>query len=375
MKVAIVHDWLTGMRGGERCLEVFCELFPAADLFTLLHIKGSVSPTIEKMNIKTSFLQHLPFVKKKYRLYLPLYPSAIESLNIKGYDLVLSISHVAAKGAIPGPNALHIAYLLTPMRYAWDMYHEYFGDGYPGRLTRPFVPMLAHYLRLWDITSNNRVDHFVCISHHVAKRIKKYYQRDAEVIHPPVDIRRFHVVNETDDFYLIVSAFAPYKKLDIAILAFSKLKRRLVIIGKGQEEKKLKAIANSNIEFLGWQPDEVVAEYYAKCKALIFPGEEDFGITPLEAMASGRPVIAYGMGGVLETVVPFEIGDGDNERIRTGVFFYEQNVKALIEAVKTFESNRDHFDSKELREHAKKWDRPVFKERVKSYIETILKMI
>ncbi|MFX0200984.1 MAG: glycosyltransferase [Candidatus Hodarchaeota archaeon] len=375
MKVAIVHDWLTGMRGGERCLEVFCELFPEADLFTLLYIRGSVSPNIEKMKIKTSFLQRLPFVKQTYRLYLPFYPSAIESLNIKGYDLVLSISHVAAKGAIPGPNALHIAYLLTPMRYAWDMYHEYFGDEYRGRLTKPLIPLLANYLRLWDIASNNRVDHFICISRHVARRIKKYYQRDAEVIHPPVDLRKFHIGNQTDDYYLIVSAFAPYKRLDLAVLAFNKLKKRLVIVGKGQEEKRLKAIANSNIEFVGWQPDEVVAEYYAKCNALIFPGEEDFGITPLEAMASGRPVIAYGKGGVLETVIPFEPGNRKNQCSLTGLFFYEQDVEALVEAVNTFESKRDHFDSKKLREHTRKWDRPVFKEKIESYIDTKLRMI
>ena len=375
MKVAIVHDWLTGMRGGERCLEVFCELFPEADLFTLLHVKGSVSPAIEKMNIKTSFLQCLPFVKKKYRLYLPFYPSAIESLNIKGYDLVLSISHVAAKGVIPGPNALHIAYLLTPMRYAWDMYPEYFGVRYRERLTNLLIPLLANYLRLWDIASNNRVDHFISISGHVARRIKKYYRREAEVIYPPVDMRKYHIAKQTDGYYLIVSAFAPYKRLDIAILAFNKLKRRLVIIGKGQEEKRLKAMANPNVEFLGWVPDEVVAQYYASCEALVFPGEEDFGITPLEAMASGRPVIAYGKGGVLETVIPFELGNVKNLYDPTGIFFYEQNAEALIEAINTFESNRDYFEGKKLREHAKRWDRPVFKEKVKSFIDRKLKMI
>ncbi|NIO20500.1 MAG: glycosyltransferase [Candidatus Aenigmarchaeota archaeon] len=363
------------MRGGERCLEVFCELFPEADLFTLLHVRGSVSPIIEKMNIRTSFLQHLPFIKKKYRLYLPLYPSAIESLNIKGYDVVLSISHVAAKGVIPGPSAFHMTYLLTPMRYAWDMYHEYFGDGYRGRFTKPLMPMVANYLRLWDIASNNRVDQFICISGHVAKRLRKYYRRDGEVIHPPVHIEKFHIEKTVDDFYLIVSAFAPYKRLDLAISAFNQLKKPLVIIGKGQEEKRLKAIANSNIEFLGWQPDEVVAEHYSKCKALIFPGEEDFGITPLEAMASGRPVIAYGRGGVLETMIPFDLENEGSECAPTGVLFPEQTEKALIAAVETFESNQDQFDSKTLREHAKKWDRANFKERIKSYIETRLRMM
>ncbi len=375
MKIAIIHDWLTGMRGGEKCLEVFCELFPEADLFTLLYIKGSVSPVIEKMNIQTSFLQHLPFLRERYRFYLPLYPSAIENLNIKEYDLVLSISHAVAKGAIPGPDALHIAYILTPMRYVWDMYHEYFGDEHRARLTKPLIPMLANYLRLWDIASNNRVDHLICISNYVAKRIRKYYQRDAEVIHPPVDIEKFHTANQTDDFYLIVSALSPYKRLDLAISAFNQLKKPLVIIGKGQEEKTLKGSANSNIEFLGWQPDEVLAEYYRKCKALIFPGEEDFGVTPLEAMASGRLVIAYGKGGVLETVIPYEMASIKDQCPPTGIFFYEQSAEALIEAVKTFESNQDHFDSKKLREHAKKWDRRIFKRKIRSYIDTKLRMI
>ncbi|UCE74465.1 MAG: glycosyltransferase [Methanomassiliicoccales archaeon] len=369
MKVALVHDWLTGMRGGERCLEVFCELFPNADLFTLFHVKGSVSPTVEGMNIATSFLQNFPFLKEKYRFYLPLYPSAIESLNVKEYNLIVSISHSVAKGIVPGSDSLHISYVLTPMRYVWDMYHEYFGNRYVSRLTRTGIALLTNYLRSWDVAANNRIDHFICISDHVAKRVKRYYQREGEILHPPVDVGKCHISNKTDDFYLIVSAFAPYKKLDIAIHAFNQLKKRVVIIGKGQEEKRLKSIANSNIEFLGWQPDEVVAEHYSKCKALIFPGEEDFGITPLEAMASGRPVIAYGKGGVLETVVPLQLGNTGKQNFPTGVFFYEQTVGALIEAVETFESNQDLFDAKKLREHAKKWDRPIFKANIKTCIE------
>ena len=292
MKVAIIHDWLTGMRGGERCLEIFCELFPEADLYTLLHIPGSVSPIIERMAIKTSFIQNLPFSKKGYRKYLPLFPMAIESFNLKGYDLILSCSHCVAKGIIPSPDTLHVSYVLTPMRYAWDMYGEYFGEN-----RNRMIPFFIHYLRMWDVTSSQRVDHFLCISKHVENRIKKFYRREAEVIHPPVEIKRFRLQRRKEDFFLIVSSFAPYKRIDLAIEAFNRLGYPLKIIGSGPEEKRLRAMARSNIEFLGWLPDEGVAECYSKCRALIFPGEEDFGIVPLEAMACGKPVIAYGRGG------------------------------------------------------------------------------
>ncbi|MFH1704353.1 MAG: glycosyltransferase, partial [Nitrospirota bacterium] len=289
MKVAIVHDWLTGMRGGERCLEVFCELFPQAHLYTLLHVPKSTSPLIEQMPIRTSFIQNLPFSKKAYRKYLPLFPMAVESFSLKGYDLILSCSHCVAKGAIPPPDALHISYILTPMRYAWDMYEEYF----MGKRNR-MILLFIHYLRIWDVTASQRVDHFLCISKHVANRIKKFYRREAEVIHPPVDIKRFKLQNKKEDFFLIVSSFVPYKKINLAVEAFNRLGHPLKIIGAGPERKRLSAMAKSNVQFLGWQSDEVVADYYSQCRALIFPGEEDFGIVPLEAMASGKPVIAYG---------------------------------------------------------------------------------
>ncbi len=380
MKVAIIHDWLTGMRGGEKCLEVFCELFPQADLFTLVYVKGSVSPTIEAMNIKTSFIQRLPFSGKKYRSYLPLFPSAVESFNLKGYDLILSSSHCAAKGVIPPPNSCHIAYVYSPMRYVWDMYFDYFGGHRVGRSRRMLISFLSNYLRIWDVTSSHRVDYFIAISQHVANRIKRYYQREARVIHPPVETERFKVSEGRDNFYLIVSALAPYKRIDLAIEAFNRLGYPLKVIGNGQDEKKLRSIARPNIQFLGWQPDEVVAENYSRCKALIFPGEEDFGITPLEAHASGRPVIAYGKGGVLETVVPFsgspwgdensrgEGGAGARKRPETGVFFYDQSVESLIQAVKIFEENEPRFHAEAMRRHVMKWGRSVFKEKVREAI-------
>jgi glycosyltransferase involved in cell wall biosynthesis len=362
MKVAIVHDWLTGMRGGERCLEVFCELFPQAHLYTLLHIPGSVSSSIEQMPIKTSFIQNLPFSKKGYRKYLPLFPMAIERFNLKEYDFILSCSHCVAKGIIPPADALHISYMLTPMRYAWDMYGEYFGAS-----RNKLIPFFIHYLRMWDVTSSQRVDNFLCISKHVRDRIMKYYRRDSEVIHPPVEMSRFRLRNKKEDFFLIVSSLAPYKKINLAIEAFNRLGYPLRIIGSGPEEKKLRTIAQSNIEFMGWQSDEVVAQNYSGCRALIFPGEEDFGIVSLEAMGCGKPVIAYGKGGILETVVSYDPSQGRG-KTATGLFFHEQNVDSLIAAVKRFSRIEREFDPLAIRNHALQWDREIFKEKIKQSI-------
>jgi glycosyltransferase involved in cell wall biosynthesis len=363
MKVAIIHDWLTGMRGGERCLEIFCELFPEADLYTLLHIPGSVSPTIEKMGIKTSFIQNLPFSKKGYRKYLPLFPMAIESFNLKGYDLILSCSHCVAKGIIPSPDTLHISYVLTPMRYAWDMYGEYFGEN-----RNRMILFFIHYLRMWDVTSSQRVDHFLCISKHVENRIKKFYRREAEVIHPPLEIKRFRLQDRKENFFLIVSSFAPYKKIDLAIEAFNRLGYPLKIIGSGPEEKRLRSMAGSHVEFLGWLPDEVIADCYSKCRALIFPGEEDFGIVPLEAMACGKPVIAYGRGGTLETIISYDQRGSVKGDTPTGLFFYEQNIDSLINAVEQFGRIEREFDPVAIRNHTLKWDTEIFKEKIKKNI-------
>jgi glycosyltransferase involved in cell wall biosynthesis len=363
MKVAIVHDWLTGMRGGERCLEVFCELFPQADLYTLLHIPGSVSSVIERMPIKTSFIQNLPFSKKNYRKYLPLFPLAVERFDLKGYDFILSCSHCVAKGIIPPPDALHISYMLTPMRYAWDMYPEYFGQK-----RNRMILLFIHYLRMWDVTSSHRIDHFLCISKHVENRIKKFYRREAKVIHPPVDIDRFRIQDKRNDFFLMVSAFAPYKKVDLAVEVFNRLGYPLKIIGSGPEMKSLRSMAKSNVAFLGWQPDEVVAEYYSKCRALIFPGEEDFGIVPVEAMASGKPVIAYKRGGGLETIVSYDRQGEGRGKAPTGLFFDEPNVESLMNAVKRFSQIEKEFDPVAIRNHALQWGREIFKEKIKKYI-------
>jgi glycosyltransferase involved in cell wall biosynthesis len=352
-----------------------CEIFPQADLFTLLHVKGSVSPIIESMNIKCSIIQRFPFSATRYRSYLPFFPMAIESFDLKKYDLIVSSSHCVAKGVIPAPGATHVAYVHSPMRYVWDMFPDYIGRN-RGFLKGTLASGLSNYLRIWDVTSSARVDSFIANSRHVANRIRKYYRRDATIIHPPVDGNRFRV-GSPEGFYLVVSALAPYKRVDLAIEAFNRLDYPLVIIGTGQDEKKLKTMAGHRIRFLGWQPDSIVADHYARCRAFIFPGEEDFGITPLEAQASGRPVIAYGRGGALETVLPLDplnqadrLAEGTTKW--TGLFFSTPTVDGLIDAVRLFEKNSESFDPEFARQQALKWDRHVFKKRISDAITKIL---
>jgi len=363
MKVAIVHDWLTGMRGAEKCLEVFCELFPEADLFTLLHLEGKLSPVIESMPIRTSFVQKLPLAATKYRHWLPAFPAAIERLDFGQYDLIVSSSHCVAKGARPGTNALHVCYCYTPMRYVWDLYDEYFGSHRTGFLARTAIGWFAKRLRRWDAASVDRVHHFMAISRHVADRIQRHYGRTSDVIHPPVDCSFYVPGRERGEFFLIVSAFGPYKRIDVAIEAFRRLGLPLRIIGTGQDEGRLRSLAGGNVEFLGWQSDEAIREHYQRCRAFVFPGEEDFGITPLEAMACGRPVIAFGRGGALETVVP----EGRGEPA-TGVFFPEQTAASLAEAVGELVEKENGFDAEAIRRHAETFDRPIFKQRFKEYV-------
>jgi glycosyltransferase involved in cell wall biosynthesis len=360
LKVALVHDWLTGMRGGEKCLEVLCELYPEADLFTLLHNKGSVSATIERREIHTSFVQHLPLAEAMYRNYLPLFPKAIERFDFTPYDLIISTSHCVAKGAIPREGALHICYCHTPMRYVWEMYEEYFGKGQAGFPTRMLMSIVAPSLRRWDVRTSNRVHYFIANSENVRRRIQRHYHRDAEVIYPPVDASQFQLQTHDDGYFLIVSAFAPYKRIDIAIEAFNELGERLVIVGDGPEGKALKNLAKSNIEFAGWASEKTLAGYYQRCTALIFPGEEDFGIVPVEAMAAGKPVIAYGRGGALETVME----KGSNP---TGIFFYEQSSQSLLNAINKFRTSS--FNPSAIRNHALQFDRSVYKAKMKSFIE------
>ena len=357
LRVALVHDWLTGMRGGEKCLEVMCELFPDAPIYTLVHVKGAMSPLIESKTIHTSFLQRFPFVEQKYRMYLPLFPFAIEAFDFSDYDLLLSTSHCVAKGAKPRGDALHLCYCFTPMRYVYEMYDEYFGKGQAGMATRMAMKIVAPLLRVWDKKTADRVHHFVAISEHVRQRIRRHYGRDAEVIFPPVDTAKFQASRRDAGYYLVVSALVPYKKVDLAVKAFNKTGKRLIIVGKGPDEEKLRQLAKPNVEFVGWKSDDELALLYAGCTALVFPGEEDFGIVPLEAMASGKAVIAYGKGGALETVQ-----DG-----LSGVFFYEQTVEALEIAVSKAEQMQ--FDVENVRKRALQFSRSIYKDAMKKFIE------
>jgi len=365
MKVAIVHDWLTGMRGGEKCLELVCGLLPEAHIFTLFHHRGKLSPVIESRRIHTSVLQGFPFAKKRYRHYLPLFPWALERFDLSGFDAVISLSHCVAKGAVKRPDAKHLCYCFTPMRYVWDMFDTYFNEERCGRMKFGIIKAIAARLRAWDRRTASRVDKYIAISNHVADRIRRHYGRDAEVIYPPVDCSRFSIGAKIADYYLIVSALAPYKRVDLAVETFNKIGRPLKIIGTGQDEARLRNMASSNVEFLGWVSDEELPRYYAECRAFVFPGEEDFGITPLEAAASGRPAIAYGKGGALETVIPPGAPAGKSP---TGIFFENQSAESLAGAVDYFEKNEEMFHPSKLREHASGFDTKVYKEKMRKAI-------
>ena len=355
-KVAIIHYWLVNMRGGERVLEALCELYPEADIYTHVLDVEAISPFLGQRNIKTTFINRLPWAKKLYQAYLPLMPLALEQLDLRGYDLVISSESGPAKGVIVGPNTLHVCYCHSPMRYLWDMYSDYLKDAsLPVRL---LFPLLAHYLRIWDRHSSLGVDRFIANSAFVAQRIQKCYRREAEVIYPPVAVEEFYIAEEKDDYYLLFGQLVKYKRADLAIEAFNRLGIRLVVIGDGETLPKLKKMAKSNIQFLGKQPFGLVKQYLSRCQALIFPGVEDFGIVPVEAMASGRPVIAFAEGGALETVV---------ENV-TGLFFHQQTPESLISAIEAFEQNRAQFDPKAIRRHAEGFSKELFKLRIANFI-------
>ncbi|MDD3190202.1 MAG: glycosyltransferase [Candidatus Pacebacteria bacterium] len=356
MKIALVHDYLVQYGGAERVLEAFCEMFPNAPIYTMVYDEKLTNGAFKGHTIHTSFLQKVPLVSSHHRAYPLLMPVAIEQFDLSAYDLVLSDSNSFAKGVLTNPNTLHITYCHTPMRYAWDDCHRHIREFKYSKITKKLLPFGINYLRLWDKISSDRPDIYIANSKFVASRIKKYYNQEATIINPPVSSDNFEISDKIEDYYLIVGRALPYKRFDIVIAAFNEMGLPLKIIGKGPETEKLKKMSQKNIEFLGYLSDKETSKYYSRCKALIFPSEEDFGITPLEAMASGRPVIAYKGGGAVETVI-------DNE---TGIFFKEQSSASVMEAVKRFDQKK--FDPEKIRRHALGFDKNLFKKKMNDFI-------
>jgi glycosyltransferase involved in cell wall biosynthesis len=368
MRVAIVHDWLTGMRGGERVLEALLGLFRDAEIFTLVHVPGAVSETIERHPIHTSFINALPAARSLYRSYLPLFPAAIERFDLAGFDLVVSSSHCVAKSACAPQGVSHLCYCHTPMRYLWDQYDAYFGKGTSAAKLRWIAPPLARWLRRWDVETCNRVTAFTANSENVRARIARHYRRESAVVYPPVDACRFKPAAKREEFYLLVTALVPYKRVDAAVAAFNRLGRRLVIVGDGPELPRLQNRADANILFRGWLDDAEVADLMGRCRAFVLPGEEDFGIAAVEAQAAGAPVIALGRGGALETVVAH---DGEAEHAdATGLLYDEPSVDALVAAVERFETLK--FDVGALRRNAERFTPERFRDSMRAQLARVL---
>jgi len=366
MKAALVHDWLNGMRGGEKVLELVCDIFPGAPIHTLFYEPESVSEKIRKRTVIPSPLQKFPFTRDSYRMYLPLYPWAIRRFDFPGIDVVFSISHCAAKGVRAPKGAIHICYCLTPMRYIWDKFHDYFGGKGLLSPTGNIMKALRKPLQSWDRATAERVDFFITTSRYVAERIRKYYGKESEIIPPPVNVDFFQPGSPNSGgnygdikpggFYLLTSALVPYKRVDLAVEAFRDRPERLIVVGRGPEEKILRGSRPDNVDFTGWVSDEDLLWLYQNCRAFIFPAEEDFGIAPVEAMACGRPVIAYGKGGILDTVV-------EN---KTGLFFQDQTPASLKSALDRF--SPDDFDPEVLRNHARRFSGQAFLNKIRLFL-------
>lgn len=361
LRVAIVHFWHINRTGAERVLESIADIFPQADIFMMVMNPASIHPSLKKHKITTSFLQKFPGVRRYHRKLMPLFPLAQEQFQLDDYDLVISSEAGPAKGVLTRPSTCHICYCHTPMRYVWDMSHHYRSSAPFGRLGRALYSISSHYMRLWDYASAARVDYFVASSRNSAARIRKYYRREANVIYPPVDVAAFSPSAAREDFYLVVGRLVSYKRVDLAIAACNHLSRRLVVIGQGEQMQALRRMAGPTISFLGSQSDEVVREHYRSCRSLLFPGEEDIGLTPIEAQASGRPVIAYGRGGARETVIGFEASNGFHPDKSTGIFFAEQSVNAMVEAMRSFEAVESQFSPSFIRAQALRFDAAEFK--------------
>jgi glycosyltransferase involved in cell wall biosynthesis len=371
MRVAIVHHWLVSRAGGERVFDSIASIFPTADVFTLFLDRQKFQSVVDRHKITTSFLDRIPGARKVHRHLLPLYPLAVEMLDLSGYDLIITSDSGPMKGVLTDPQSTHICYCHSPMRYLWDGHASYYRNMSP--LARSIFAMTAHYVRNWDYSAAQRVDHFLANSRYVATRISKYYRRESTIIHPPINTSQSYLADKHDNYYLAVGRLVPYKCTDILIKACTKLGRRLLIVGDGPERKKLEKHSPGNVEFLGELPEPELRNVYAHCRALLFAADEDFGMVPLEAQSYGRPVIAYGKGGSLETVrgsyLPIsEAGTGE-EGLLTGVFFREQTAESLAKAILGFESSEEAFLPLEIQSHAREFDTSIFLDRMRDYIE------
>ena len=360
-KIAIVHEWLVDHSGSEKVLEQMLNVFPDADLFAVVEfLPKNLKYFIKDKKVKTTFIQKLPFAKSKYRNYLPLMPFAIEQLDVSKYDLVISNSHAVAKGVITNSNQIHICYCHSPIRYAWDLYHSYLKDSKLDRGIKGIIAKIfLHYLRLWDLSTNNRIDYFIANSTYIANRIKKVYRRDATVIYPPVNTQDFNFCSQKGDYYLAASRLVSYKKIDLIVKAFNNMpNKKLIVIGDGPEFNQIKKIAQKNITLMGYQPFEVLKDKMEKAKALVFAADEDFGIIPVEAQACGTPVIYFAKGGVNETVI----------NNITGIPFYDQTIGSLIHSIQEFESKIDVFNLLNISIHASTFNSKKFRENFKLFV-------
>lgn len=356
MNIALVHDWLNQMGGAENVLEALVDLYPAAPVFTSMYWPQVMPDEYRQWDIRTSFMDRLPLVKRHHQPFLPLYPLAFESFDLSEHDLVLSNKSGFCHGVLVGPETLHICYCLAPTRYLWDLTRYAQREGI-GRVGRALLQPVTSYLRLWDRLAADRVDHFIAISKTVQRRIARYYGRESVIIYPPVEVDRYEPASQTDDFYLVVSRLIPYKRVDLAVQALSQLDRPLVVVGDGRDRAKLEALAGPTVTFTGRLPDTQTADLMARCRAFIFSGEDDFGIAPVQAMAAGRPVIAFAAGGALDTIVEGE----------TGLFFHQPAVEPLKAAVERFETLA--FQPGRIRRHAEQFSRSIFEEQIRAFIE------
>ncbi|HBZ4233923.1 glycosyltransferase family 4 protein, partial [Klebsiella pneumoniae] len=364
--VGIVTDWLVTYAGAERVVKEFIDLYPTAELYSVIDfLNDEARKQLNNKQAKTTFIQNLPFSRTNYQKYLPLMPLAIEQLDVTSHDVVLSSSHAVAKGVLTGPDQLHLSYVHSPIRYAWDLQHQYLRESFLNKgIKGTLAKILLHKMRIWDYRTANGVDHFIANSKFIARRIKKVYGRDADVIYPPVDVERFTLNENKENYYFTASRLVPYKRIDLIVEAFSHMPdKKLLVIGDGSEMNKIKSKASKNIEILGYQPNSVMQEHMKNAKAFVFAAEEDFGITPVEAQACGTPVIAYGKGGALETVRPL----GQNSA--TGLFFGKQDVTSIVEAVNKFEISISELQPADCRSNALKFSAQRFKDEMGRYIE------